>query len=70
MSATVVATLRTRTTFISATELAALLNVTRMSVHLWAKDGTLPHYRVNTRLRFDPAEVAEWLERRRVGNAA
>jgi len=69
MSATVVASLRTRTTFISATELATLLSVTRMAIHNWTTAGTIPHYRVATRIRFDPAEVADWLERRRVGNA-
>jgi excisionase family DNA binding protein len=70
MSATVVATLRARVNFLTANELAALLNVTRMTLHLWAKDGAIPHFRCGTRLRFDPTEVADWLERRRVGNAA
>jgi excisionase family DNA binding protein len=48
-------------------QVASLLAVHEMTVYGWTKAGTMPHLRVGSRLKFDPAAVAEWLGARQVG---
>jgi len=46
---------------ITATEVAALLAVSPITVYKMAKAGRMPSFRVGTSVRFDPCAVAEWL---------
>jgi PTS system nitrogen regulatory IIA component len=41
-------------------DVARLLNVTENTVHGWARDGSLPSYRVNDDYRFNRVELQEW----------
>ena len=46
---------------ITASEVAALLAVSPITVYKMAKAGRMPSFRVGTAVRFDPRAVAEWL---------
>lgn len=49
-------------------EVAALLNLSPATVLRRARTGELPSFRLASNvLRFDPAEVRQWLEARRCG---
>lgn len=48
----------------SAPELAKLLGCTGKHIYALAKSGRLPHLRIGTMIRFDPAATAEWLKKR------
>jgi excisionase family DNA binding protein len=45
----------------TATQLAALLAVSRIIIYKLAKKGRIPSFRVGTCVRFDPRAVANWL---------
>jgi len=47
---------------LKARELAKLLGVTRQQIYKMAAEGALPSFRVGTSVRFDPQQVADWLE--------
>lgn len=47
-----------------AGEIAKLLGVTRQHIYKMAADGRLPSFEVGDSVRFDPAQVAEWLRRK------
>lgn len=46
---------------LTASELAALLAISPITVYKMAKAGRLPSLRIGTAVRFDPRAVAEWL---------
>lgn len=46
---------------ITASELAALLAVSPITIYKMAKAGRMPSFRVGTAVRFDPRAVAQWL---------
>jgi len=46
---------------ITASEVAALLSVSPITVYKMAKAGRMPSFRVGTAVRFDPRALAEWL---------
>lgn len=48
----------------SAPELAELLGCTGKHIYALAKSGRLPHLRIGSMIRFDPAATAEWLRNR------
>lgn len=48
----------------SAPELAKLLGCTGKHIYALAKSGRLPHLRIGTMIRFDPAATADWLRKR------
>jgi excisionase family DNA binding protein len=50
---------------ITASEVAALLAVSPITVYKMAKAGKMPSFRIGTAVRFDPSAIAEWLR----GNA-
>ena len=50
---------------ITASEVAAFLAVSPITVYKMAKAGRMPSFRVGTAVRFDPRAIAEWLR----GNA-
>ena len=43
-------------------DLAALLNVSRLTIIRKAKKGIIPSFRVGTCVRFDPRAIAFWLK--------
>jgi excisionase family DNA binding protein len=46
---------------LTADDLAAFLNVSRLTILRRAKRGTIPSFRVGSCVRFDPATIAAWL---------
>ena len=49
---------------LSATELARLLGLHRQTIYEHASSGNLPCVRIGTAVRFDPAIIARWLQKR------
>lgn len=47
--------------------LAALLACSEQSLYKMASVGTIPHYKIASGIRFDPAQTAVWLRSRRRG---
>jgi excisionase family DNA binding protein len=47
----------------TATQLAALLSVSRIIIYKLAKKNRIPSFRVGTCVRFDPRAVATWLRK-------
>ncbi len=45
----------------TATQLAALLAVSRIVVYKLAKANRIPSFRIGTCVRFDPKAIANWL---------
>lgn len=55
---------------LSVQELAAVLQVPVRTIYQWRLRGDGPQgMRVGKYLRFDPADVARWLDRRKAGHA-
>lgn len=52
---------------LEARDVAKIINKPRGWVYDSVEAGSLPAIRVGRQLRFDPAEISEWLARRRVG---
>ena len=63
---TVIEQLRATQGLIGRTRLAALLGAHKQTVWTWVLLGKIPHLRVGSRLRFDPAGIADWLESKQV----
>ena len=51
---------------LSIEELAARLGITVRHVRRLVAEKRVPYYKVGRLVRFDPAEIAQWLESRRV----
>lgn len=50
---------------ISPAELAGGLKVAQGTVYCWVERGMIPHIRLGKCIRFDPAEINEWIEEKR-----
>ena len=48
---------------LTATELAEMLAVSKITIFKHAKAGRIPSFRIGTCVRFDPRAVAQWLRR-------
>jgi excisionase family DNA binding protein len=46
---------------LTATELAPLLSISRVTVFKYARAGRIPSFRIGTLVRFDPSAVARWI---------
>ena len=46
---------------LTASELARILKVHKLTIYRQAHSGTLPCFRIGTAVRFDPRAVAAWL---------
>jgi len=64
---TIVNHLRRRTSYVRATEVMAILGVTRNTLCDWINAGILPAFRIGKNNVCDPAELADFLETRRTG---
>jgi excisionase family DNA binding protein len=51
---------------LTASELAALLNMGKTAVYGMAATGRIPSIRIGATVRFDPARIAAWLRQREV----
>ncbi len=54
--------LKSQTKVLRATELATLLEVTPQHIYKLASSGRMPSIRVARAIRFDPQQVANWLQ--------
>jgi excisionase family DNA binding protein len=43
-------------------ELSERLNVSKGKVYVLVKDGRIPYFCIGESIRFDPAEIATWIE--------
>jgi excisionase family DNA binding protein len=46
-------------------ELAKGLKVAPGTIYAWVERGLIPHIRLEKCVRFDPADIREWLEKKR-----
>lgn len=60
-----VQTLRARTALLTITEISDLLGFHEVTLRNWVRAGKLPAVRIAGQWRFDPAELAGWVEARR-----
>ena len=60
-----VETLKSRTGALKVAEIAKLLSVTPQHIYKMAARGSIPSIRISGSVRFDPDEVAAWLQRKR-----
>jgi len=60
--------LRQRTTLLDASEVASILNVAKDTIYKWIHRISLPCIRVGDCIRFDPRQLADWLESRKTAN--
>jgi len=54
--------LKLRATAMTVDEVAALLKVSSRHVYQLVKDGKIPHFKVGSAVRFDPDDLAAWLQ--------
>ena len=54
--------LKSRTAALKVAEVAQLLGVTPQHIYKMAASGNIPSFRVSGAVRFDPDEVASWLQ--------
>lgn len=48
---------------LTASELAVMLSVSKLTIFKQARQGHIPSFRVGTCVRFDPHSVAKWLRK-------
>jgi excisionase family DNA binding protein len=63
---TLVQKLRVRTGLLTIAEVSDLLGFHQVTLRNWVRAGKLPAVRIAGQWRFDPAELAGWLEARRM----
>ena len=64
---TIVYQLRQRTSYVRATEVMAILGVTRNTLCDWINSGIIPAFRIGKNNVCDPVELAAFLETHRTG---
>lgn len=64
---TLVQKLRARTGMLTINEVAELLAFYPVTIRDWVRAGKLPAVRIAGQWRFDPAELAGWVEAKRFG---
>lgn len=63
---TIINQLRDRQSYLSGTEVMALLGISRNALCRWVRSGLIPAIRIGKDNRFDPACLSAWLEARQV----
>jgi excisionase family DNA binding protein len=63
---TLVQKLRARTGLLSIAEVSGLLGFHEVTLRNWVRAGRLPAVRIAGQWRFDPAELAMWVEARKM----
>ena len=56
--------LKTRTGALKVAEVAELFGVTPQQIYKMAASGRIPSFRISGSVRFDPDEVAAWLQQK------
>lgn len=51
---------------LNSSEVARLLGIAEITVRKWTASGYLPHLKLGRRTLFDPQQMREWRDRRRV----
>jgi excisionase family DNA binding protein len=64
---TLVQNLRARTGLLTIAQVSDLLGFHEVTLRNWVRAGKLPAVRIAGQWRFDPAELAGWVEVRRMG---
>ena len=64
---TIVETLRTRIGLIALKPMAQIIGSHYQTLYGRVREGAIPYTRVGSRIRFDPGQVADWLESRQIG---
>ena len=64
---TLIQKLRASKGLLTINEVAELLGFHPVSIRNWVRTGKLPAVRIAGQWRFDPAELAGWVEARRFG---
>ncbi len=54
---------------VSVEDLAKILFVSKSLVYKWIDKKSIPHYRFDKAIRFDPAQVRDWLQSKSVDRA-
>jgi len=57
-----VETLKNKTGALKVAEIAKLLGVTPQHIYKMAAAGTIPSFRISGSVRFDPDDIAAWLQ--------
>jgi excisionase family DNA binding protein len=70
VSGSIVARLKLRTSYLSSTEVMEILRRSRKTLCAWVKAGDIPAVRVGRDNKFDPWELALWIEARQLGQRA
>jgi excisionase family DNA binding protein len=65
-----VETLKSRTAALKVAEVAKLFGVTPQHIYKMAASGSIPSFRISGSVRFDPDEVAAWLQGKQAPAAA
>ena len=55
-----------RRPFLTVKSAAQYLGLSYHTIYAYTEAGTLPHYKLGGRIRFDPDQLDEWLEERHV----
>jgi excisionase family DNA binding protein len=63
---TLIESIAARKTAYKIEELADILNCSRDKLYDMVKGGRIPYFKLGSMIRFDPQEVAKWLEERTV----
>jgi len=58
----------TKRRFMSTDELAEYVGMSRNTVYYWVLTKQIPHYKIGNKVKFDIAEVDQWLEARKVNS--
>jgi excisionase family DNA binding protein len=56
--------LRRSPSLLTVQQVAEALGFNKMTIYDWVTKGKLPHVRVGSRIKFDGAAIADWLEKR------
>jgi excisionase family DNA binding protein len=54
------------TQFLTANQVAELINCKPTTVYAWANSGKIPSFKLNGLLRFDQTEIEEWIRQSKV----
>ena len=62
----IIDTLRNEHHLLTSRQIATMLSVSLDTLYDWCKQGALPHMRIDRSFKFDPVEIANWLEEREI----
>lgn len=63
------ARIRSQAGALTAREVAEYLSLNKSTLYMLVAQGKIPHFRLGSLIRFDPACIADWLEKRMSGVA-